>query len=87
MVPVHLVGLPAEVSEPAADLGVRAVGLAAAAGPLRSGVAGPDWPVVAAAAGVVADSLSLLLAWPLLPVWVPLLLAVWLPWLLLWLQH
>jgi len=31
--------------------------------------------------------LSLLLAWPLLPVLVPLQLAIWLLWLLLWLRH
>jgi len=69
VVPVHLVVHPAEVAGPAAGLGAQAVGLAAAAaGPLRLAVAAePDWPVVAAAAGVAADLLSLLLAWPLLP--------------------
>ncbi len=82
MVPV----LPAGVVDPAADLGVQAVGLAAVAGLLRPvAVAGPDWPVVVAAAGVAADLLSLLLAWLLLPVLVLPRLAVWLLWPLLWL--
>ncbi len=57
VVPVHLVVHLAEVAGPAAGLGAQAVGLAAAAaGPLRLAVAAePDWPVVAAAAGVAAD--------------------------------
>ncbi len=49
-------------------------------------VAELDWLVVeVAAAGVAADLLSLLLAWPPLPVPVWLQLAVWLLWLPLWL--
>jgi len=61
--------------------------LAAVAGLLLPEViAGPDWLVAEVAAGVAVDLLSLLLAWPPLLVLVLLQLAVWLLWLLLWLQ-
>jgi len=60
---VCLAVLLAEVAGPVADL------MARAAGPLRPEVvAGPGWPVVVAAVGVAAGSLSLLPAWPLLHV-------------------
>ncbi len=57
----------AEVADPVADLGVQAAEPAVAVGPLLPVVAaGPGWPEAAAVAGVAADLLSLLLAWPLL---------------------
>ncbi len=67
---VRLAVLPVGVAGPAAaSLGVLAAGLAVAAGPLRPVVAaGLGWPVVVVAAGVAADLLSLLPAWPLLRV-------------------
>ncbi len=69
MVLEHQVAHLAGVADPAVDLGAWVVGLAAAVGLLRLAVvAVPGWPEAVAAAGVAADSLSLLPAWPLLHV-------------------
>jgi len=84
----HRVGHLVEVVDPVADLEVQAAGPAVAAVLLLPVVAaGPGWPEVVAVAGVAADLLSLLLAWPLLLVLVLQRLDVWLLWLLLWLQR
>ncbi len=75
----------AEVAEP--DVGWEVLVAELAAGPLCPVVVVElDWLVVVAVAGVAADLLSLLLAWPLLLAPVLLQLVVWLLWLLLWLQ-
>ena len=78
--------VPAEEAVPVADQEVLAATLAAVAGLLLpEAVAWPGWLAAEVAARVAADSLSLLLAWLLLPVLVLLrLVALW-PWLLPWL--
>ncbi len=69
MVQVLLAAALVEVARPAAGLVVLPAGPVVAADLLCPVVvAEPGWLVVVAAAGVAAGLLSLLLAWPLLPV-------------------